>query len=525
MPFVVGNLSDNPWYNLAEKTAANPTLDPIFTKPVTPRAFSCFWNDPIVEYVEAGIGLRATKLPDGWKKYVHFHGSIYFYNPDLRLLTTGDITKETIREEIESVRDDMVALDSEDGYWNSLGLSNADVVSLYFNEEEPISGEWVIFNKGEQIDTGEKCAERMVLSATFWRRVEEFPMHLDYIIPFGPAAFKSALACAANEAILDETPTLFPFTDAQIERLMEMYECLHHAARTNSSAIPVFNWFLGRTLDTIEGRRQVHARLHPSNPAYPGFDLKIPAPVCKRTWQFNVIEACLTCILFGSQGRYWKQLQQVRPSDRAENMTMFRAMLSEFLAEWADSNLLATVLVGSNVAFIAIPDITNVQRTASLASAMFALLSIGSGLYHTWHHRIKINTDLDDAYKYLNHARNISMFHIKPKEDVSDLLIIAAFLSVPTAALSWGILFFAIALFAFCIQNTEWKGRVLILVILVIILAVLSLVGAVSWRIWVKPMRFGRRLGRRIWRRVVGMIEALRALLDHHKADLETGNA
>lgn len=50
-----------------------------------------------------------------------------------------------------------------------------------------------------------------------------------------------------------------------------------------------------------------------------------------------------------------------------------------------------------NVSFLALADITSMQRTASLASAIFSLVSITSGLYHVWHHRIKTKADQVEA--------------------------------------------------------------------------------------------------------------------------------
>lgn len=46
-------------------------------------------------------------------------------------------------------------------------------------------------------------------------------------------------------------------------------------------------------------------------------------------------------------------------------------------------------------------DITSVQRTASLASTVFSVLSVATGVHHTWQHRNKLDASHADAVRLL----------------------------------------------------------------------------------------------------------------------------
>ena len=50
--------------------------------------------------------LFSVTLPDPWGQYVHPNGDIYYYNPQLRLITPDDIRNPEILEYIMDARDD-----------------------------------------------------------------------------------------------------------------------------------------------------------------------------------------------------------------------------------------------------------------------------------------------------------------------------------------------------------------------------------------------------------------------------------
>ena len=82
------------------------------------------------------------------------------------------------------------------------------------------------------------------------------------------------------------------------------------------------------------------------------------------------------------------------------------------------------------------------------------------------------------------------MSHFQLKDESSrdaDLAITACFLSIPLVSLLYAVLSFSIALGAFCVQNTETHGRIL----LAVVLGILGTAGLGTllffWHVWRGP--------------------------------------
>lgn len=136
----------------------------------------------------------------------------------------------------------------------------------------------------------------------------------------------------------------------------------------------------------------------------------------------------------------------------------------------------------ANVSFLSIPEITPLQRTASLVSTMFSTLSIASGLYHVWHHRSKLDADILDAVSTVtillvmasidNMRLQVKyVYHVQGprgqgERDCSDPVFMSFFLAVPVASLLWAMLCFSVALVAFCVQGSS-RAEAVVLVIVV----------------------------------------------------------
>jgi hypothetical protein len=86
--------------------------------------------------------------------------------------------------------------------------------------------------------------------------------------------------------------------------------------------------------------------------------------------------------------------------------------------------------------------------------------------------------------QYLNHVNKLG--------EVLDLTITSCFLSLPIVALLWSILSFTVAVAAFCVQNSDLRGEVL----LAVILGVMGLCGCCIlfffWHIWQDPPHYER---------------------------------
>lgn len=115
------------------------------------------------------------------------------------------------------------------------------------------------------------------------------------------------------------------------------------------------------------------------------------------------------------------------------------------------------------------------------------MLSVATGVHHTWHHRTKVDASYEEAVrttlyslsaphdtdyfltlspsqsKYLSHPGLPSN---STTSSDADLALTACLLSLPLVALLYGVLCFALALGAFCVQATDAHARVLLAVVL-----------------------------------------------------------
>ena len=162
-----------------------------------------------------------------------------------------------------------------------------------------------------------------------------------------------------SERILDERKTMFPYTDEQAQRFMQVYRDLKSCEprpssclvqQTNErkaapygheryySVLPALGWHISRVMLKIETVRE---RYHyGTKKARMYRDIAVE----KRTWREGLQDVLLFCVLFNSQRTYKDRLESTRPKGHVY-LPDFRELISSLLVEWSDSNLLATVFV------------------------------------------------------------------------------------------------------------------------------------------------------------------------------------
>ncbi|KAI0941081.1 hypothetical protein AcV7_002728 [Taiwanofungus camphoratus] len=459
---------------------------------------------PVTDHLNGGIHPRRVEVIENgiksydWMEMLHLDGSIYYWDQKRRVVTPDDIRQSDIRNAL------VMAV-------NNLRLH------MYYSGQAPgkyMTGEEDLIVKGAGIPSGptmfflnhEKCwyiepiwrgtldimqefsfpsggirktyrpfdlrlEER---TGRYWSELESFPMHLPRLSSVAEAEFLGALTYGANERILQWTETPFPLSEHQAERLMQVYRDTTDAAADGRLMAPAQAWLIARTMKRIEVSRRESK--HGTRDA----QLYRPVVVAPPTWRVKAADVALAPVLFGVQRMYRVRLEGVRVKGVMYEPDL-RDLFENFLAEWSDSNLLATVFIGANIGFLAIADITSMQRTALLASSVFAVTSVVSGVHHVWQHRTKVDASPEEAQEYMSDEESTG------KDE--HLEVMACFLSIPVAALLWSILSFTIALGAFCIQNTVVQGKVLLAVALGIV-GLLSLATLLFfWHIWRGPRR------------------------------------
>ncbi|THH31089.1 hypothetical protein EUX98_g3104 [Antrodiella citrinella] len=375
-------------------------------------------------------------LPDHWRQFVRLDGSLYFYNPFLRLVTTEDIHKPRLRTVVENTARQLAKI-AEANYielpsdWElcvEIELEHREEV-LHYNYITHEDGQYFQLGRGQLV-----CAERSL----YWDHVEKYCMHHAEIPPFAEGDFLSEMAYGAtgeniptflvsvvslidsriwrvrdgSERILDNKGTTFRFTGSQTQALIGTYRELKEAQHEGISIAPALIWLFARTMKLVEETR--------TNSKY---GTPEAAAARKGTWKdpslkFRIIDAVLSLMFSGTHNMYRRRLMKTK-FNNVLYLPDFRELLSDLIIEWGDSNLLT---------------------------------------------------------QYMNHGIIFG--------DRGSVTVLACFLALPIASLLWSFYAFTAALTAFCVQSVDVNHPVLTFMLFVSCLSGLTTV-SFFWNIWV----------------------------------------
>lgn len=205
--------------------------------------------------------------------------------------------------------------------------------------------------------------------------------------------------------------------------------------------------------------------------------------------------------------------------DEIATTARWNALFSKLKGRLQDSNLLATVLLNANVAFLATASVDDHGKSAiQIASYMSLATSFGSimlGIFLVWHER----TSGD------NTASEAASFALRLHDETHGLENLAIIYSVPKALLMWGMIFFFVAF------SIHWGGAgdatsrvvistVTLIVVMMVLNGIIRIKEGESW--WWRTV--GQKLSSfliRACKRVMKFVEMKRS---RPQPDLEVAN-
>ncbi|KAJ7685948.1 hypothetical protein B0H17DRAFT_1072971 [Mycena rosella] len=423
--------------------------------------------------------IQEPQIPDDWRKFVHLNGSVYYYNRDRRLLTTENVANELVlggllkvyrdhRRWLHALRHWSTSPDDEMLIYRPSGTKCDDLLVVFSSRHDCLTYEY------------QQAKNRVVEKpkSEFWSHISQYPMHRTYLLPFMEPAFLSALAFGANERVLDEKTTTFPFEDAQILRLTQVYFDLK---ASDAPLVPALAYHIAKVMFHIEEARARYAYGTPAARLYR--DLAIP----ESTLQVFLWDIPIGILFCGTHRSYRTRLACTVPKGLV-SLPDFRRLMQNMMAEWADSNLVATVFVSVNVGFLAVPGITTLQRDCSLVSSLCAMASIVTGLHHVWQHRQKTDAEIEDAINYIHFLPRKRKPTPESTVPVLALTLTACLLALPLATLQWSVLSFTVAIAAFALQATTTAEHDILLALLVLLVTLACAAFLFFWRIWLPPL-------------------------------------
>ncbi|CAL1699885.1 unnamed protein product [Somion occarium] len=407
-------------------------------------------------------------LPPNWKLFVRLDGSLYFYDPAKRLVTKENMYRAGIRHRVERKAQDLFRKLTSS---RTLMPLDWELCIEFFDHKDELDHHYISHEHGFLFRLGPDASKASHMERVrYWEHVERYCMHLKLVPPFTEAELLSELAYGATERILENKETMFQFSDLQGRRLLETYRELKEAQSSGCNVVPALTGLFARVMKLVEENR-IRCK-YGTFDARPYRPCSVPEPT---TW-IKVLDVFLIFIFFGTHRMYRTRLQ----STRIKNIVYlpdFRELLRSFLLEWGDTTLLATVFVSANVAFLAVPGLNGLQRTASLCSSLFGMISIVAGVHAVWNHRSKAEASQEEAAQYMEYTEGLG--------DQLGHTLLACFLCLPIASLLWSVLTFTFAVAMYCITASDIRERI----VLYFLLGVSGFLGLTTtsffWFIWI----------------------------------------
>jgi len=179
------------------------------------------YNAPSESSSTSESGAASATPPDPWGQYVHPNGDIYYYNPQLRLITPDDIRNPEILEYIMDARDDHLQCLAGDPNVHILPSDYELVVSDVSDTAAVLR----MYSRvaGAAYDWTEERGLVMKSKEHFWSHVAEYPTHHSHLPPNAEREFVESLNNAKANI---QSGVGFAFTEDQIDQIIVRYQYL-----------------------------------------------------------------------------------------------------------------------------------------------------------------------------------------------------------------------------------------------------------------------------------------------------------
>ncbi|KAJ6488857.1 hypothetical protein C8R45DRAFT_1213494 [Mycena sanguinolenta] len=349
--------------------------------------------------------LSKTNWPKDWTMWTNFNGTVYYTSDGGKLITTDDVREDAIRELVV----EMYHISSE--WFEEIDPTDAEVVISDADEallvEATPSGELASWSRGQTYDVDD-----------------------------------------TDDPNRDGKANNIPFEEAQLRRIWQIYQDLKafNTPKGPSNLVPALAYHMGQVMYLLAMARDKNN--YGLTEVEPEFWHLSEDEKTVSAWELATWDLFLAVILCGTHENYRVRLEAAMPK-RIIRLPKFRNLVRTLLSEWADSNLIATVILAVNVAFLGIPGLAPLPRSASIVSSICALTSLITGLHHIWQHREKTDAEHEDVKEYLFFFKLFTNRGPKKSPPTTlDLTLTAALLAIPLASLQWAVVSVTLAISA-----------------------------------------------------------------------------
>ncbi|EIW87388.1 hypothetical protein CONPUDRAFT_149421 [Coniophora puteana RWD-64-598 SS2] len=423
----------------------------------------------------------------GWQSRVHPEGALYFWHPEMRAFTDANLIKKgTLEAIMRAIADLQAKIKTENiimpPHWELVlevaHLRKARQVGYYFVNHGNRCLFWLhdydvapmLGNvKGVKFYSHIKYA----MEAQFWMHVEFYPNNRK--VPRNIfEELKEIVMHASAETITSDT-SLAPFDNEELTKICELIDHIEgkhlfltsvtrnsYSSRVHAGSIdkPYEHsmCIIARFMRMFARTRffnfcgQIGARLDADQTVY-----------YRDKRRRSILLRIMSPFLFGAPDVHMKALKTIWV-DQLVNHIPWKKFVDKLNDEWMGYTLYSTVILNSNVAFLALMNVSPQadqnapantpypQTPAQIASYVSTVASMGSvivGLLLLRQNRTKGRESAEDAVYFMTTVTN-TMFGTET---------LAIIYSLPFGLLLWGMVFFVVAFCFLALQQTSLTTR------------------------------------------------------------------
>ncbi|KAJ3512581.1 hypothetical protein NLJ89_g3441 [Agrocybe chaxingu] len=406
--------------------------------------------------------LFGTPLPDGWTEYIHPDGLPYFHHEQWGVVTEMDVRDFQQRRHLEIVHEIIMTLFQEVDEAQGGKLSK-EPYELYISNR-PKHRYYFIRHKTQEVF----WLDQMRLGVRFLGDTDDAEG-----ANYGECSLHGRISCISNTQLMRTIAILirnlyyahltsFPcHSHVPEDGIQFLHGYLAYIAAddmtTHFKATPWDPQSAATLLDMLD-RMISRGPDRTANGFKTFFIAQLLATVCKyssslpdrhlahdsadkvRAWHRHGTQAAINEQRLSPLPTMGPVDAVVRIFSELASEREWSRLMTTLITEWSDTNLLATVTLSANTAFLAL-NLSGIARTSSIASTLFAIGSIVIGLHHVWKHRDQREARISELSFYIQNTG----------QSATDIRRLALLLSLPMIFLLWALLAFtcAVANFAF----------------------------------------------------------------------------
>ncbi|TFK32373.1 hypothetical protein BDQ12DRAFT_692582 [Crucibulum laeve] len=384
-------------------------------------------------------------LPTGWEQLIHPDGKPYFRHPQRNIVTEADVRIEANHEALESVyseidamrsklQPDIQASDKAELYL-TIG-KNSSENTYYFADHATQQVFWlqdVDISKLGGYPYGLSNEYELYITRCYYMHLEHFPCHNE-LPPHAIKLLRGCLIFSGTDHMSGKEGATGTWTTDDAKQNLEFLTELEGMEKESKNEY--MTWFVARLIAVMFHTWSAHRYGKP--------DAIIDRHSTMINQRLGVPDLFIGVLFFYAPLTYIQRLNSVWAGGIVSYVG-WQGLLDSLLAEWSDSNLLATVILSANMAFLALTNSTAWAVSASIVSTFFSIGSIVIGLHHVWRHRDKRESTAAQAGIYFRNSSG----------KTRDLRMLAILLSLPLILLSWSLVAFACAVTMYAVKNMK----------------------------------------------------------------------